>query len=95
MALPMADRRIKGPDGQEYDGTEIGFQNVREHWNEYLLDDGTVVKLKPVATAAIRVEGAYDPNGNPVYIIESTNVVVVKALGKMKRAGDQHDNPDA
>ncbi|MBI2218869.1 MAG: PIN domain-containing protein [Candidatus Rokubacteria bacterium] len=43
----MADRRIKGPDGQEYDGTEIGFQNVREHWDEYLLDDGTVVKLKP------------------------------------------------
>jgi hypothetical protein len=82
-------RKIKGPDGKDYDATELTFQNVREHWNEYLLDDGTIIKLKPVATEVVRVEGAYDPQGNPVYILNSTNVLVVNAPDHLKRGGEQ------
>ena len=86
----MPTRKWRAPDGKEYDVTELGFQNVREHWNEYLLDDGTIVKLKPVATSALRVEGVRDQQGNPVYVIESTNVLTVKPFEK-KTGGEGGD----
>jgi hypothetical protein len=46
-----------------------------ENWNEYLLDDGTVVRLKLVATEALRVEGEFTPDGYPQYIVRSSNVM--------------------
>jgi hypothetical protein len=67
------------------DATELSFQNVREYWNEYLLDDGTIIKLKPVATEVFRVDDQYDPQGNPVYVLQSTNILVVNVPDEMKR----------
>jgi hypothetical protein len=67
------------------DATELSFQNAREHWNEYLLDDGTIIKLKPVATEVFKLDGQYDPQGNPIYILQSTNVLVVNVPEEMKR----------
>jgi len=75
----MATRKIRGPDGKEYDATVVPFQNAREHWNEYLLDDGTVLKMKPVATEVLRVDGVLDAEGNPVYMVKSQNILVVSA----------------
>ena len=37
-------RRIPGPDGEPINVTEIGFRDHGERWNEYLLDDGTVIR---------------------------------------------------
>ena len=71
----MARQKIKGPDGKEHDATPIGFQNAREYWNEYLLDDGTIIRLKLVATEVLRVDGMKDANGGPVYVVKSTNVI--------------------
>jgi hypothetical protein len=67
----------------------LSFQNARENWNEYLLDDGTVLRLKPVATEVFRVLDHYDPEGNPLYLIKTTNVTVVNAPDHLKRQGDQ------
>lgn len=85
----MRRRKFKKPDGTEVDVVELSFQNAREHWNEYLLDDGSVLKLKPVATEVLRVEGEYDAEGNPVYVLISRNIVVVRAQDNMKRPGSQ------
>lgn len=82
---PVRRRRIPGPGGKPVDAIELSFQNVREHWNEYLLDDGTVLKLKPVATEVFKVEGQFDVEGNPVYILRSRNVLVVNAADHVKR----------
>lgn len=73
-------RRIQGPDGQVADATEVGFRSHGEHWNDYLLDDGTVIRLKPVVTMITRVEGVFDEKGQPAYIVESTNVMSVSAM---------------
>ena len=71
----MARQKIRGPDGQEHDATPVGFQNAREYWNEYLLDDGTVIRLKSVATEVLRIDDMKDANGGPVYVVKSTNVM--------------------
>ena len=72
-------RKVPGPDGTPHDATEIGFRAAGEHWNEYLFDDGTVARLKLVVTGVLRLDGMRDQKGQPVYIIESTNVVAISA----------------
>ena len=72
-------RRLPGPDGSPLEVTEVGFRATGEHWNEYLLDDGTVARVKLVVVNVYRVDGQTDPKGQPVYVIESNNVVAVSA----------------
>lgn len=72
-------RKLPGPDGVLYDATEVGFRSTGEHWNEYLLDDGTVARIKLIVTTIHRLEGIRDQKGQPSYIIESTNVTAVSA----------------
>jgi hypothetical protein len=81
----VGTRKIPGPRGEPVDGTEVSFQNVREHWNEYLLDDGTILKLKPVATEVFRLDGKFDAEGSPVYLLKSRNVMVVKAPDHLRK----------
>ena len=38
-------RQLPGPDGKPLHVTEVGFRATGEHWNEYLLDDGTVARV--------------------------------------------------
>ena len=59
------------------DGEEIDFDVVGEDWNTYRLKDGTVLKVKLVLVGVVRLKDKYDPMGNPVYMINSTNVVRV------------------
>lgn len=63
----------------------MSVSNSHEYWNEYILEDGTTLKLKPVATNIYRLEGEYDANGNPVYIIQSSNIVSVDSPDELKK----------
>ena len=56
-----------------------------EKWNQYLLDDGSLIKMKPVATKVLRVEGKFDEEGSPVYLVKSTNIMSVSAPDSLKR----------
>ena len=57
-------------------GKPVNFEAVKEEWNEYLLDDGTRLRVKLVVTKILRTN-QIDPEGNPVYIITSQNAVGV------------------
>jgi len=71
--------------GQEVDATEVDFQTRKEDWNEYQLMDGTVIKMKLVAGEVFRIEGEYDEEANPVYIVRSKNVLIVRSPDALKR----------
>lgn len=73
-------RRIPGPDGEPINVTEIGFRDHGERWNEYLLDDGTVIRLRPVVLHVYRWDGHFDHSGDPVYYVDSTEVLAVSPL---------------
>lgn len=83
----MRTRTIQGPDGQPHEAVELGFRVSGEHWNEYLADDGTVIRLKPVVTQIMRLEGMYDQNGDPLYVVNSTNVLTVSAPEELRNGG--------
>lgn len=76
---------VPGPEGVPVQATEIGFRSSGEHWNEYLLDDGSVIRIKLVATSALRVDGMFDDEGNPVYVVQSTNVMNISTPEELRR----------
>jgi len=71
--------------GEEVEAIPIDINQTNEYWNQYLLDDGTVVKIKLVATKVLRIDNKYDAEGNPLYFVQSTNVVSVNAPDNLKR----------
>ena len=71
--------------GQEVDATEVEFQTRKEDWNEYQLMDGSVIKMKAVVGEIVRIEGKYDNEGNPVYVVRSNNVLIVRSPDNLKR----------
>lgn len=82
-------RKIELQDGSFIDASIIPFRGDVEHWNEYLLDDGTVVRIKLVATEIARLDGQYDVEGNPAYVVISTNVTHISAPEELKKGGRQ------
>ena len=53
---------------------EIDFSEEQEYWNEYKLADGTTLKVKLVLRGVKRLN-QYEPDGTPIYAINSMNVV--------------------
>jgi hypothetical protein len=78
-------KKVKTPDGRDADGTIIDINSSQEHWNQYLLSDGTVIKFKVVATEVVRVEGEYDQEGNPIYFLKSSHVMSVLAPEDLRK----------
>jgi hypothetical protein len=71
--------------GRDVDGLEVRFRSNHEEWNDYTLEDGTSIRMKAVVSEVIRLDGEYDGEGNPVYLVKSTNVLVTKAPDNLKR----------
>lgn len=84
--MPIKKRKIPYK-GELVEASVMPFQVGGEHWNEYLIDDGTVIRIKLVATDVLRVDGEYDPQGNPLYVIATTNVTTVSAPDNLRREG--------
>jgi len=82
----MPDKvKIQLPDGKWGYGTPIGINQSSEQWNTYLLEDGSVLKVKLVVKKVSRVDNAYDVEGNPVYFFQSTNVTSIEAPESLKK----------
>ena len=78
-------RTLKLPDGRTVSAEEMSFRTVAEEWSEYVLEDGTVVRLRPVAIDMLRLEGEFDPQGNPVYVVNAQQVVAVSAPDELRK----------
>ncbi len=61
--------------GRQVDGEPVDFLTRKEDFNEYQLADGKVLKIKMVVTRIIRLVEEKAPDGSPVYLIQSQNVV--------------------
>jgi hypothetical protein len=70
--------------GQQQPGEEVEFEVDRESWSTYILHDGTKLKLKSVATQIVRLD-AYNPAGEPIYLVNSSLVVATDVPDNLKR----------
>lgn len=78
--------KVKLPNG-EFEGEQIEISQTSEHWNHYLLEDGSAIKLKPVATKILRLRDVYDGAGNPIYLVQTNNVMTVDCPQNLKKIG--------
>ena len=77
--------KVRLPNGSEVEATNVDFETINEEWNEYKLEDGTVLKFKTVVSSIIRTEN-FDPmTGDPVYHVRSTNILRVKVPDELKQ----------
>lgn len=66
--INIGDRTIEAED--------MEFRTGREDWSEYIVEDGYTVRIKLVVSSILKTADR-DPQGNPVYIVQSTNIVKV------------------
>src|SRR5271166_654988 len=72
--------------GRDVDVTEVPIVERHETPAEYHLEDDSVVRFATVATAVYRLDGQYDMEGNPIYLIKNGTVVtVIHASPQTKR----------
>jgi hypothetical protein len=61
--------------GRQVERQPVDFLARKEDFNEYQLADGKILRIKMVVTRIIRLQGETAPDGNPIYLIQSQNVV--------------------
>jgi hypothetical protein len=85
----MADRKIRipfpTPNSPLVEGTEIAVKESVERWTEITLEDGSVLRIKPAVLSAVRIDGQYDPEGNPMYALRAGQVLTVFSTPDMLR----------
>ena len=67
------------------EATPVEINQANEYFNQYILEDGTVLRMKLVATKAFRIADRYDQEGNPAYFVQSTNVLSVDCPSSLKK----------
>jgi len=81
----MAEK-IKINFGSEVvEATPVDINQASEYFNQYFMEDGTIVRMKLVATKVFRIDDRYDQEGNPVYFVQSTNVLSVDSPQHLKK----------
>jgi hypothetical protein len=87
----MQERRTRipfpTPASPPVDGSEVQVAEATERWSEVTLEDGTVLRVKPNVMSAIRVDGQYDAEGNPVYAVKGSQVVMIASTPSNLRRG--------
>ena len=68
----MSMRKL--PMGALEGSVDLDFKEVEENWNTYTLSDGTTLKVKLVLRGVKRLKN-YEPDGSPIYVINTINVV--------------------
>ncbi|MGH7747100.1 MAG: hypothetical protein ACREQ5_20445 [Candidatus Dormibacteria bacterium] len=72
----FGDREIMGED--------IPFEAEKENWSVYILQDGTTLKMKAIAASIVRLD-EYLPTGDPIYIVNASNVVATDIPEQLKK----------
>lgn len=81
----MAQKKRYNLAGRDVMGEEIEFESEgAEKWNVYLLADGTKLRLKAVAASIVRLD-EYLPTGDPIYMVNASNVVATDVPDQLKR----------
>jgi len=61
----------------EAEKVEVQAKPFSEEWNEYVLSDGTPVRVKLVLISVFRTKDHYDQFGEPIYLVRSDNIVAI------------------
>lgn len=64
--------------GVDAEVTEMEILEKKDRSAEYTLEDNSIIRVNYVPTAVLRLEGQYNADGTPIYLV--TNGVVVNVI---------------
>lgn len=82
---PVKRSEVLVPGQPPKEMTEVKIVSASEPWSEYELTDGTRMKVKIVVVGFDRVEGEYDPVGNPRYAMKASIVLHTEVSDALKK----------
>ena len=77
MSSEEITRKVKDPQGRIVDGVVVDVSDAIEPFGELTLADGTIIKTRSTVVEVVRIDSQRDVNGNPLYIINSAQIVSV------------------
>ena len=75
--------------GKIYDVVEVQMGDTSEKWSQIALDDGSVIKIKPVVLRVMRAIDGYDKEGNPLYQIKINQVITVSSPDNLRKGAEK------
>ena len=48
---------------------DVSFTIITQDWNEYVVDDGTIIRIQPIVTKVVKTS-KFDPKGFPIYLCD-------------------------
>ena len=70
-------KTVADQSGNSVTGNLVEVEEATERFSDIKLADGTLIRIKPVVVEVVRVDEQWDNEGNPVYVVRSTNVMTV------------------
>jgi transposase len=83
--MAMNKIKVPMPGGKTGEGSEVLIEESNERWSELKLEDGAIIRVKQVVSQVMRVEGEYDPEGNPIYAVKSAPAVSIVSVPERLR----------
>lgn len=77
--------RVELPGLGVVDAVDVEITESTERWTEVKLKDGATIRVKPVILGVVRIEGQFDPDGNPLYQLKINQVMVADAPEHLKK----------
>jgi hypothetical protein len=76
--------KMKAPNGELVEAETIEVVRENPVWSRYELQDGSVIRVKPIVAAVFRT-AKYTEAGEPIYIVRYQNVVAADVAESLKR----------
>jgi hypothetical protein len=86
----MPGRRVKitVPNLGTVDGTEVQILETTERFTDIKLEDGTTLRIKPVVMTVTRLDGRYDPQGNPMYAVQAGQAMAADVPDHLRQGAE-------
>ena len=72
-------------EGKDCTGVEVDVEESTERWSSVRLADGSRIRLKASVLTVVRLDDRFDNDGNPVYMVKSTNLLSVNSPDSIRK----------
>ncbi len=86
--MPFQRITVQDSDGTSLQGEIIPISSARDTQASFVLADGTTLTIQPVVVQVTRIDGHYDKEGNPKYIVKTQLVVNAISPENLRRQDD-------
>jgi hypothetical protein len=77
--------KVQAPDGTLVEAEEVDFDTESEPWTVVKVKDGSTIRIRLSVMKILRLEYNEPVTGDPLYIVQSQNMMRVSANPKLKK----------